>query len=144
MHLAGVEDEAATRAAYQRDGKRACVMAFCAEMDQLYAAADLVIARAGASSLAEIAQQSLPSILAPYPFAADDHQRENARIFSEAGAAIMCEERSRDAEWLAKEIGDILSNPNRRKTMSDATKRLRHEDAHRKLADMVEGLKIKN
>ncbi len=140
IHLAGAEDEANVRAAYQGAGRKARVDAFCHEMEKMYAAADLVIARSGAASLAEIAEWNLPSILIPFPFAADRHQSANARLFHEAGAAVLIEEADCSAEKLAAEAQDILTNKNRRKSMTDATQRLRHEDSHRRLADMVERL----
>jgi len=140
LHLSGVKEEAHVRMAYARAGVRARVMSFYAEMDRLYAAADLVVARAGASSLAEIAQQSLPCILIPYPFAAENHQWENARVFAEAGAAVVREEQSCDPGWLAGEIQDILAHPARRKSMGESAQKLCRENAHRNLADLVEEL----
>lgn len=140
LHLTGTEDEAAVRAAYAGQPARACVSAFSMDMDRLYGAADLIIARAGASSLAEIAVQGLPGILVPYPFAADNHQRANAEIFARSGAAVVCEEDGWDHGRMADEIVDILTNRPRRQDMIEATKRLRHADAHVKLADMLEQL----
>lgn len=144
LHLTGIADESRVRKSYVAAGRRAVVRAFCHEMADWYAAADLVIARAGASSLAEIAARRLPSILIPYPFAAERHQSANGRHFAEAGAAVMWEESDCSAGKLAAEVRDILTNKNRRKKMSDATEKLGCEDSHRRLAEMVEELARKN
>lgn len=140
LHLTGAGEEETIRKGYAELKADAKVMAFSSEMPLLYAAADLVVARSGASSLAEIAQLGLPSILTPYPHAADNHQLANARLFADAGAALLCEERTADPAWLGGEIAAILGDKERRKKMGDAAKRLRHADAHRKLADMMEEL----
>jgi len=139
-HLTGAADEQAIREVYREDGVDANVMAFCHEMQKLYRKADLIVARSGAASLAEIAEWGIPSILIPFPFAADQHQSANAKIFADAGAAIMREESECTAEWLAHEIQDVLTNDVRRKKMAESTKPLRHVDAHKKLADVIEGL----
>lgn len=138
IHLSGAEDETFVRQAYTKEGKEAKVLSFSHEMDALYAEADLVIARSGAASLAEIAEWSLPSILIPYPYATDRHQEINARQFAETGAAIMMEERFCGPDDLAGEVGNILGNKKRWESMLDATRTLDRGDAHRKLADMVE------
>lgn len=141
IHLAGTEDEANIRERYARDGKVAKVYAFCHEMEDLYSVADLVIARSGAASLAEIAHHALPSILIPYPFAAEKHQSVNAQIFAKNGAALVWEESECDPKILAMEIQNILSDQRRHLEMANATKELRYEDAHQRLADVVEELK---
>jgi UDP-N-acetylglucosamine--N-acetylmuramyl-(pentapeptide) pyrophosphoryl-undecaprenol N-acetylglucosamine transferase len=140
LHLAGAGEEESVREAYARQNRKARVIAFGVEMDQLYGAADLIIARSGASSLAEIAGQALPSILVPYPFAADNHQQANAAIMEKTGAALVCDEKKADIDRLAEQIREVLTNTARRQAMREATKRLRHTDAHVKLADMVERL----
>ncbi len=79
-------------------------------MASAYAIADLIIARSGASSLTEIAIAGSPSILVPYPFAADDHQTRNAEVFDSAGAAMLVQERDLDAEKLASLATSILQD----------------------------------
>src|SRR5262249_46364484 len=71
---------------------------------------DLVIARSGASSLAELALFGLPSVLVPYPYAADDHQTRNAEIFVRHEAALLMSESELSGEVLAKKIRDLLGN----------------------------------
>ena len=142
LHLTGIEDEPKIRQAYAQAGKKAQVYAFYHEMERLYAAADLIIARAGAASLAEIAQWSLPSILIPFPFATEQHQAANASAFVMGKAAIMYEETDCRPEQLAKEIQFILIDKNHQKSMASAAQKLCREDAHQKLANLIERLKI--
>lgn len=96
LHLSGALDEAQTRAAYAQAGVAAQVVAFTHEMAAALAAADLVISRAGASTLAELTTLGKPSILLPYPFHRDMHQSANARVLVEAGAATLIDDQ-RDA-----------------------------------------------
>ncbi len=82
------------RESYEKNGFRAKVMSFCDQMELAYSAADVVVARSGASTLTEIAAFGLPSILIPYPHAAGNHQWHNARVFERAGAARLIEQSS--------------------------------------------------
>lgn len=140
LHLSGASDEDGVRDAYQRAGRTARVEAFSHEMEKLYAVADLVVARSGAASLAEIAECGIPSILVPFPFAADRHQSANARLFEQAGAAVLCEEADTTPERLSAEIVAILGDAARKKQMSEAARVLRQADSHQRLADIVERL----
>lgn len=95
LHLAGTADEAVTRSAYEaaglpRDSVR--VVGFSHEMWLAMAAADAVVSRAGASTLAELTALGKPSILLPYPFHRDRHQHANAHVLADAGAAILVED----------------------------------------------------
>src|SRR5439155_19460077 len=85
-HQTGAAEVEEVRAAYAALGLPARVEPFIADMGGAYAAADLVISRAGAMSCAEITAVGLPAILVPYPHAADDHQRRNAEVLVAAGA----------------------------------------------------------
>jgi UDP-N-acetylglucosamine--N-acetylmuramyl-(pentapeptide) pyrophosphoryl-undecaprenol N-acetylglucosamine transferase len=87
-------------------------------MEEVYSAADLVIARSGAASLSELAAFALPAVLIPYPYAADDHQTRNAEIFVGADAAVMMKESEFSAEDLAKKIRDLLGAEDKLHTMS--------------------------
>ncbi len=86
------------------------VLGFCDQMPSAFAVADLVIARSGASCLNEIAISGHPSILVPYPFAADDHQTHNAEVFAAAGAARLVQERDLTPEILASLAVSILQD----------------------------------
>jgi UDP-N-acetylglucosamine--N-acetylmuramyl-(pentapeptide) pyrophosphoryl-undecaprenol N-acetylglucosamine transferase len=87
--IAGPALEAETRARAAKLPRKSAlaIQAFCHDMPAAYAAADLALARAGASSLSELAHCGVPAVLVPYPHAADDHQTANARVFADAGAA---------------------------------------------------------
>jgi UDP-N-acetylglucosamine--N-acetylmuramyl-(pentapeptide) pyrophosphoryl-undecaprenol N-acetylglucosamine transferase len=95
LHLTGPADEAEVRAAYAAAECPAHVLGFTHEMPLALAAADLVIARAGASTLAELAVLSKPSILLPYPYHRDRHQHANARVLVDRGAARLLDDRLR-------------------------------------------------
>ena len=92
LHLTGPADEAAVRATYAAADAPAQVVSFTHDMPVALAAADLVISRAGASTLAELTVLGKPSILLPYPYHRDRHQHANARVLVDAGAAIMVED----------------------------------------------------
>jgi UDP-N-acetylglucosamine--N-acetylmuramyl-(pentapeptide) pyrophosphoryl-undecaprenol N-acetylglucosamine transferase len=93
IHVAGSASQAeAVRAAYARKGARAEVREFVQEMDLLYSAADLIVSRAGAMAIAEIAAFGVPAVLVPISRSAGDHQRENARAAARTGGAILMEE----------------------------------------------------
>jgi len=92
IHQTGPADIEEVRRAYAEKGIRHLAQDFFEEMHFVYAAADLAISRAGATTIAELAGLHLPAILVPYPLARDDHQRENARVLARAGAAVMVEQ----------------------------------------------------
>jgi UDP-N-acetylglucosamine--N-acetylmuramyl-(pentapeptide) pyrophosphoryl-undecaprenol N-acetylglucosamine transferase len=104
IHVAGGAGPAeAVRAAYRERGARAAVCEFVADMESLYSAADLVVSRAGAMAIAEIAAFAVPSVLVPIPRSSGDHQRENARAMARSGGAVLVEE-----ERLASRLAPIL------------------------------------
>lgn len=93
LHLTGPADEAAVRGAYAAADAPARVVSFTHEMSLALAAADLVVSRAGASTLAELTALGRPSILLPYPYHRDRHQHANAQVLVDQGAALMLEDR---------------------------------------------------
>jgi UDP-N-acetylglucosamine--N-acetylmuramyl-(pentapeptide) pyrophosphoryl-undecaprenol N-acetylglucosamine transferase len=137
LHIAGALDFARVSAiAKGRPGYR--VLGFCDQMPSAYALADLVIARSGASSLTEIAISGHPSILVPYPFAADDHQTRNAEVFAEAGAATLVQERDLDADKLAALAISILQDLPTYKRMAKAARALAIPDAAQRVCAAIE------
>ena len=114
------------------------VLGFCDQMPAAYAVADLVIARSGASSLTEIASAGHPSILVPYPYAADDHQTRNAEVFSELGAAVLVQEAALDAEKLADLAISILQDLPTYKRMAKAARALAVPDAAEQICAAIE------
>lgn len=128
LHIAGALDLArVTEIAHGRPGYK--VLGFCDQMAAAYAVADLVIARAGASSLTEISLAGLPAILVPFPYAADDHQTRNAEVFAAAGAAELVQERDLTAPDLAGRIGRLLGDGAARSKMAAAARALAIPDA---------------
>jgi UDP-N-acetylglucosamine--N-acetylmuramyl-(pentapeptide) pyrophosphoryl-undecaprenol N-acetylglucosamine transferase len=93
IHVTGKSHVEGVRAAYAANGARAVVLDFVSDMDSLYSAADLVVSRAGAMAIAELAAFGTPSVLVPIARSSGDHQRENARVVAKAGGAILLEER---------------------------------------------------
>jgi len=108
---------------------------FFEDLDRRLAAADLVLARAGASTLAELAAAGVPAVLVPYPHAADDHQRANARRVAAAGAAVSVDQEEATPERLAAVLGDLLLDEGRRAAMRQAMAALARPDAARHIAD---------
>lgn len=108
-------------------------------MGQALAAADLVLSRAGASSIAEIAALAVPSLLVPYPFATADHQTTNARYLVDAGAAVMLSDDLIDAPVFASKLLQLVDEPQLREEMRASGRGLAQDQAARVLADEVEG-----
>jgi len=134
-HQAGrFADEA--RAAYRGAGLDADVREFIDDMAEAYGWADLVVARAGALTIAELAAAGLPAVLVPYPHAIDDHQTRNAEWFVGAGAGVAIAERDLDPERLAAELRGLLGAPrDRLEPMAVASRKLARIDAAERIAD---------
>jgi UDP-N-acetylglucosamine--N-acetylmuramyl-(pentapeptide) pyrophosphoryl-undecaprenol N-acetylglucosamine transferase len=98
-------------------------------MASALAAADLVVARAGATSIAEITTVGVPAILVPYPYATDDHQTLNARALEAAGAAVVIRDADLDGDMLTDGLLALLSDPERRARMAAAARKLGRPDA---------------
>jgi UDP-N-acetylglucosamine--N-acetylmuramyl-(pentapeptide) pyrophosphoryl-undecaprenol N-acetylglucosamine transferase len=120
LHLTGPEDSPKMRAAYAQHGRRAVVRPFLTEMDLAIGAATLVVNRAGASSLAELAAMRAPAILIPYPHATDDHQRFNAQALVATGAALLLDQQATKPADLALAIINLLNSPAAREQMRAA------------------------
>ena len=131
------EDIDRTRTAYAAAGVRAELAPFFGDVASRLAATHLVIARAGASTVAEIACAGRPSILVPLPHAIDDHQTENARSLSEHGAAELMRQDSFTAESLAVSVKNCLLLPETLDEMARAAASLGRADAAERLADRV-------
>jgi UDP-N-acetylglucosamine--N-acetylmuramyl-(pentapeptide) pyrophosphoryl-undecaprenol N-acetylglucosamine transferase len=115
--------------AYRKAGFRAEVLSFVTDMPARYRWADLALCRAGALTVAELALAGLPALLVPYPFAADDHQRANARELEAAGAARALDPKRLDGASLVAEFRTIGSDPERLVAMSRACAALGRPDA---------------
>jgi UDP-N-acetylglucosamine--N-acetylmuramyl-(pentapeptide) pyrophosphoryl-undecaprenol N-acetylglucosamine transferase len=102
LHQSGKNHLTTLQQRYSQAGVEAQCMAFIADMPGAYAQADLVICRAGALTIAELAAAGVPSILVPFPHAVDDHQTSNARFLADAGAAILIPQDQLSVEALAE------------------------------------------
>jgi len=141
VHQTGVEDEASVREAYRTYPEgRWEVLPFIEDMPARLADADLVVCRAGASTLAEITAAGRPAILVPYPHAADDHQRHNAETLQTSGAAVVVRDDELDGGRLAEQIENLASAPQRRTAMGRAARALARPEAARAIADAAESL----
>ncbi|MGD2083748.1 MAG: undecaprenyldiphospho-muramoylpentapeptide beta-N-acetylglucosaminyltransferase [Chromatiales bacterium] len=123
-HQAGRDKAEATAAIYLEAGVEAQVSAFEEDMAGAYAWADLVICRAGALTIAELAAAGLGAVLVPFPHAVDDHQTRNGRFLTEAGAAELLPEDRLDSAALAERVGALLGAPERLLEMAEAARRL--------------------
>ncbi len=107
------------------------------ELGDLYAAASLVVGRAGAGTVTELAALGLPAILVPLPGARGDEQTANARVLADAGAAVLLPERELTPERLVGEVRALLAEPARLRTMAEHARSLATPDAAERLVDLV-------
>jgi len=110
------------------------------EMPQVLAAADLVICRAGAATLAELTATGVPAILIPYPYATGNHQEFNARFLEKAGAAIVIKDGLLTGAMLANQIENLLGDPGNLERMAGASKQLGRPQALKDILESLEGL----
>jgi UDP-N-acetylglucosamine--N-acetylmuramyl-(pentapeptide) pyrophosphoryl-undecaprenol N-acetylglucosamine transferase len=143
IHQTGEKDAEMVRAAYMTNGYSADVRPFFDDLPKQFGLAHLVVARSGASALAEIAATARPSILIPFPAAADDHQRRNAEVFARQGASILIDQRILTGERLARVLRLQMNNSGRREEMSRAASSLSFPDAASRIADLIEALASK-
>ncbi len=136
-HQTGERDLEMVRDGYRRTGLQARVEPFLDVIDREMKAADLVVCRAGATTLAELTAAGRPSILIPLPTATDDHQRKNAEALVVKGAARMIEQRSLTAALLASEIVALAGNGAERTAMSAAARRMARPDAAKVIVDRI-------
>ncbi len=107
------------------------------DMPLALAAADVVVARSGASTIAEVTSAGVPAVLIPYPHAYADHQRLNAGHVSDAGAAVLCEEGGASSEILADILKGLRASPDRLSTMHAASASLGRPDSAQRVAEVV-------
>jgi UDP-N-acetylglucosamine--N-acetylmuramyl-(pentapeptide) pyrophosphoryl-undecaprenol N-acetylglucosamine transferase len=136
-HQTGERDLEMVRDGYRRAGLEARVEPFLFTMDREMKSADLIVCRAGATTLAEVAAAGMASILVPLPTATDDHQRKNASALVRQGAAQMLEQRDLTGERLADDIIALARDSTRRQRMREAAKRFARPEAARTIVDRV-------
>ncbi len=134
FHQTGENDQARVQAAYRQAGFRARVQAFFSDMGRLYALAHLVICRAGAGTLTEVLAAGRAAVCVPYPFAAGDHQTENAKALVRAGAARLVPDREMDGARAAALIAEFMDHPRRRRRLEQAAAALARPQAARDIA----------
>lgn len=127
IHVTGEREYDRVRAALDPVSSQPAVRPYLNDVSDAYAAADLVLARAGASTLGELAAIGRPAILIPYPYAADDHQRANAEMAAQTGAAVVMSDRDLQAGRLRAVVAE-LAIPARFEQLRAAAERLRSND----------------
>lgn len=136
IHITGAYDyERVKEIAGNREGYR--VVNFCDDMATAYAACDVAVCRSGASSMTELAYVAMPSILVPYPHAADNHQTVNAQVFADAGAAVLRSEDELDAGQLVADLTKIVENGEYREAMSKQAASFAVRDAAAQICGVI-------
>jgi len=141
-HQTGENDLEEVTGLYEEQGFAADVVAFIDSMADAYRWADLVVCRAGATTIAEITACGKPCLFIPYPHAVDDHQRRNAEALLKRGAGLVIIEQELSAELLAKTIRELMDDPARLKGIGEAAQGLARLDAAQVIVDeMLSALK---
>ncbi len=143
LHQAGQRHAETTLAAYQASGAapdRWQVHAFLDDMPRRFAAASLVLARSGASTVAELCAAGKPAVLVPFPLAADDHQTKNAEVMAAAGAARVFAESALTPQILLDELSGLLGSAGLLEGMGARARALAHPDAAERIARRVREL----
>jgi UDP-N-acetylglucosamine--N-acetylmuramyl-(pentapeptide) pyrophosphoryl-undecaprenol N-acetylglucosamine transferase len=135
VHQAGPAECEELRAAFGQSGLEGDVLPFIANMPQAFAAADLIICRSGAGAVSELAAAGKPSILVPFPFAADDHQTRNAEAMARAGAARLVLDAEINGERLFSAVAGMAGAL---EPMAEAARKLARPGAARRAADILE------
>jgi len=139
VHQTGESMRDEVEAVYRELGIRARVVTFIDEIARAYSNAALVVARAGATTLAELCAIGRPSILIPFPFAADDHQAKNAKALEEQGASICIRESELEVDALGGLIRDLLDDSAKRQSMARAAREHGRPDAAAAIVDDMMG-----
>jgi UDP-N-acetylglucosamine--N-acetylmuramyl-(pentapeptide) pyrophosphoryl-undecaprenol N-acetylglucosamine transferase len=137
LHLTGPNDAEKVKAAYDARGLKSVVKPFLADMELALGAATAAVSRAGASSLAEIAAVRLPSLLVPYPAAADNHQFYNAQAFETTGAARLLEQKIAAPEKVAALLRELVEDAAARANIQAALAQWHAPKAAEQIADII-------
>ena len=137
LHLTGVNDSEKVKSAYNARGLIAVVKPFLTEMDLALGAATVAVSRAGASSLAEIAALRLPSLLIPYPTAANNHQFHNAHAFEKTGAARLLEQKAATPERVAVLLCELVEDADARSKIQAALAQWHAPRSAEQIADCI-------
>ncbi len=134
IHQAGKSDVDLLKEAYSAAGISADVFAFDSKMAEKYSAAHLIIARAGAMTISEIAAIGRPAILIPFPYASDNHQLFNAKYLANYGAAIIMEQKVTTPSLLAQKVSDLAAHPASLSDMAKKSRELGKVEAAKQIA----------
>jgi len=137
VHQTGPAMREEVAGAYRAAGREAEVVAFLDDMERRFATADLVLARSGATTCAELTVAGKAALLVPFARSADDHQARNARALAAAGAARMLEEKDLSGASLAAALAELVQAPERIAEMEAAARRLGRPDAAARVADLL-------
>ena len=147
IHQTGPGMYPAIAAEFAKTGLPGEVLAFITDMPAAFAQADLVVCRVGAGAVSELAAAGRPSVLIPFPFAADQHQFHNAEALRDAGAAILALDREWTGDLFAELVRSLYGDPARLKSMGEAARKLAHPGAARRAAEILletSGMPLKN
>lgn len=136
-HQTGESDFNKVRTAYEKAGLKAEVKPYLEQIVGEFSRADLVICRAGATTVAELAAAGRPAIMIPFPFASDDHQRKNAEAVERVGAGRMILQAELTPDRLAQELMWLARDPQQLSRMAEASKKLGHPDAAANVVDLA-------
>ncbi len=134
-HQTGVSGKDQVDDQYQALDLDATVVAFISRMDEAYREADIVVCRAGALTVSELASAAMPSVLIPFPYAVDDHQTKNGQQLQNAGAAVVVQEK--DLDIFVAKLSDILRAPENLTQMARAARSVAKPEATQTVADRV-------
>ena len=137
IHQTGERDYNQVQGAYLRSGISAEVYPFIDDMPGMFARADLLLCRSGASTVAEITAAGRPAVFVPFPKAADDHQLRNAEALAHAGAAELIVEAELSSQRLVPTLRSLLNDRNRLAHMAQAASRLAHPRAAQEIANLA-------
>ena len=140
LHQTGIRDYENIRESYRKTGFKGTITPFIYQMGEAYAVADIVVSRAGATTLAELTALGKPAILIPYPYAAGQHQELNARKLLEMGAAKMIRDSELKGESLANNIREMYTNETMRAEMQRNSRAVGRPEACSKVVDIAMSL----
>jgi UDP-N-acetylglucosamine--N-acetylmuramyl-(pentapeptide) pyrophosphoryl-undecaprenol N-acetylglucosamine transferase len=138
LHQTGNSGFDETREEFARSGLEGEVVKFITDMPAAFAEADLVVSRSGAGAVSELAAAGRPSLLVPFPFAADDHQTRNAEAMQRAGAALMARDAEMSGGKLFAVVSELAGSPGALERMSEAARKMARPGAAARAADALE------
>jgi UDP-N-acetylglucosamine--N-acetylmuramyl-(pentapeptide) pyrophosphoryl-undecaprenol N-acetylglucosamine transferase len=137
LHQTGRGSHEELRAGFEKTGLAGEVVPFIGDMPAAFAQADLIVCRSGAGAVAEVAAAGKPSVLVPFPFAADDHQKRNAEAFERAGAARLVTDKEMTGDRLFGLVQELAGAEGLLERMGEAARKLAHPGAAGRAAEIL-------